>query len=176
MTKYLFLIFISMVFIGCSTMGETSKVVKGKIFFVGGVDKDGKWDESLEFKRTSWFQKAKMSADILLAEVDNKSPFSRWLGDSRDSLLKSCSQFYVALLYTNDFRTLSRARLTGALKNAGLREVNIPKFKANIQAHLTTNEMNLEKHKVTGFCASSTTPAIKSIWAIIPGFTKVDIL
>ncbi len=176
MKKYLSLILISIVGFGCASMVETNKVVKENIAFVGGVDKDGKWDDSLIFKRTSWYQKAKLSADILLVKLDEKSPFSRWLGTSKDELLNSCSQFYVALLYTNNFRTLSRVKLTGALKEAGLREINIPKFKANIQAHVTVNEMNFENHKVTGFCASSTVPEIKSIWTTIPGFTKVDLL
>ena len=176
MKKYLALILISIVGGSCSTVGETNKIVKENISFVGGVDKEGKWDSALVFKRTSWFQKAQMVADILLVEIDESNPFSRWLGDTRQGMFDGCGQFYVALLYRNSFRTLSKAHLTGALNKKGLREISIPRFKENIMAHVTTNEMNFEHHKVIGFCSDKTVAEIKSIKSTIPGFQSIELL
>jgi hypothetical protein len=90
MQKYLIIIIIILLsfIVSCSSMSSLNKIIQSEVLFDGGVSSSGEWEDSLRFKRTSWFHEVQMTNDIFVAELKKDSPFNVWLGTAKRTALQ----------------------------------------------------------------------------------------
>ena len=176
MQKYLSLLFLASLIFSCASVNSYNKVIQDGVSLRGGTDGEKSWSSAVKLQRTSWFNGVKMVNDIFIGKLDKDSDFKAWFGNSKDLLESQCSQFYVALIYTNGFRGGSRGLLRKTITDTGLEEVVIPDFTQYLRTHPIYQALNLENHRVSGFCAKSKISKINNIDLIIPGFKKVNLL
>ncbi len=175
MQKYLVYFSLMIIFISCASMSDSNKAIQTNISFKSGLSANKTWDDSLTFKRTSWFQRAKMTQDVFWGEVPSSSPFRQWLASSKDLVESRCAQFYLAISYSNDLKGNSLGVVKSAIEQQGLTQMSLASFKAALRGHPAFINFNLENHKIMGYCLPRGKEAIKSIYVEFPGFTRAKI-
>ncbi len=158
----------------CSHYRGHNRIQKGNVKFPGGVYRDKTWDDTLVFKRTSFFQGAKLYHDVLITELGKDSPFRAWLGSDRSEADK-CQKFYVTMVYKSLVGAVSRQKIFRQIEGLQLRPIFISDFAENIQEHYITDEMRLYGYKLKGFCQLASGD-LDSINISLPGFSEVNIL
>ncbi len=165
-------LWLAFIIIGCAGVNKTRRnLVKSKITINGGLFHEKEWKEKLVFKRYSWFAETIMHYDILVAKLDEKSPFRVWL-EKDVYKTEDCSEFEVGLFYAK-LRSQGVSYLTSQLEKAGRRVSILPDFAANIRAHYNMEDWELTRHKVFGICKKA--GGKKSVNVYIPGFETYKI-
>lgn len=147
------IIFIFFIY-SCSTYKTRNQVYSSNIQFKGGVLNDQSWDDSLSFKRVSWFFDATENYEILISKLDKDSPFASWLETDR-LYLTSCEHFYIVALYADINANDGTSLLTSELNKSGLKEMNILHFSYHMKAHQNFKDWKLGRHKIVGMCSSN---------------------
>ena len=165
--KLVLLVTLLLTLISCASNSSRRLVSTDTISLNGGVHNDKVWKDKLIFNRMSFFQDSNMVYDVLFADLKNDSPFFSWLGTEEPSLRK-CSQLKVALLYVHINSQQSTYYLVSEIEKSGLKEMIILDFSNHFKAHPNTQDWNLSKHKVLGFCGTSSKK--NNISLNLPGF------
>ena len=169
--KFIVLIFIFSL-VSCSNLSQ--RLVKtGDFDFQGGVYKDKRWEDSLEFKRYTWFYELSIVYDLLYVNIDNNSPFFSWLSEDEKSSVAKCRHFLVALTYKNPTHSFATQILDRDLMKFGFLEISTPTFRENIRNHPDFMKWDLNYHRVKTYCQTNS----KEDQAIIniPGFQQVTL-
>ncbi len=167
--KDLFIIFSFLfVIISCSTISDTRNSFSEKEFvYTGGIYHNYKWDDELKLKRYSWYKDATMTNEIVLANLDRHSPFSKWLG--RDfKYLNECEKLQVLLLYSNSTSTQKNPYLEAEIEDDNYRVFKMLEFEKEFKAHHNFKDWGLEMHNVYGLCKLKN--ASENIVVTLPGF------
>ena len=158
----------------------TNRVSKTNVSMSGGEYEQKSWDETLEFKRTSWYIGASLAYDIMIARLDKQSPFRYWLENNQEKLITECKDLYVALIYTNSMSNLlklqSPAYIRKQITDIGFEEVTMASFQANMSAHNIFGQWHLRNHKFSGFCYKKMSSIPEQISISLPGFKTRNIL
>ena len=175
-----FLIFTSIfIFIACAS-NQANKIRKSEVDMSGGTYKRKSWDDTLTFKRTSWYLGANLAYDVLIARLDKTSPFAFWLDNNQDQYATECREFYIALIYTNAMSILHNLETPAAIRNQitnlGFEEVSVSHFQANVRAHGVYGDWHLKSHKTMGFCYKNMSQIPDQIPISLPGFNMQNIL
>lgn len=157
------------VLVACANNRARKNIAYGEVIINGGVYNNKEWKDKLIFKRTSWYIEASMEYDIMIHRLHDQSQFANWMGDDR-KFLKECYRFLVALIYADFNAVNSASYLVNQIEDAGLREVSIPDFKANLKSHDNFRDWRLSQYKVVGFCQED--PNDKDLVISIPGFKQ----
>lgn len=176
MKKIILLIFTFFALASCSSYRNQNKVLESEMIFKGGVSQNESWDDPLIFKRTSWYRGATLAYDFLISEIESTNKFSRWFASSGKQYLLECHKFYVAMLYTHNLEAASIARFRAQLEKQGLDERVVNEFAANIKAHFTYDEWNLNTYKIVGYCAQSKDFDPSKVLIKFPGFIQAQVL
>lgn len=138
-----------------------------KLGLRGGVSTEKEWRDELTFKRYTWYKEAVISYDILLSDIDSKSPFIDWMENDR-SKMDGCSKFYIGLFYSKDLAAYSTKNLISMVEEQGFEAFIIPRFKDNFDAHPNSMDWEIIGHKMVGLCRTDSSSS--SIKIKIPGF------
>lgn len=175
-----FLIYTFLLSLISCAMGPANSTKQTHISVTGGNYQQKSWDDSLVFKRTSWFMGATMAYDILITKLDKNSPFSYWLESDQDKFANECSEVYIALIYSYigsiNLDIQSTARITKQISDIGFEEIAAASFRNNIGAHNVFNMWHLGHHKIAGFCYKKLSGAPQEIPVAMPGFKTINIL
>lgn len=171
---FLLCLILSAMAASCSHYRGQNRTLHGEVEFPGGVYHDKEWDDTLVFKRTSFYQGAKLYHDILITELDKDSPFRNWLGSER-SEADSCQKFYVTMVYKALVDAVSRQKIFRQIEGLQMRPVFINDFADNVKEHYMTDELRLYGYKVKGFCQQAS-GEIESLKISLPGFPEVNLL
>jgi|LULF01.1.fsa_nt_gb hypothetical protein len=171
MYRLLFIIFLLMT--SCSSVETRRITYASDLVLNGGRYEDKSWDESLEFKRFSWYQDATLNYDILITPLTSTSPFSNWLGSDKN-LLQQCSEFFIALVYADVNSSGGNSLLINELTtDEQIVEKTLLDFSNQIKAHPNIIDWKIFNYKVVGLCSKSTNPS--KFHVTVPGFTTQKI-
>lgn len=177
MRRYISLIIL--LFVSSCAVGPSNRINQTEINISGGNYKRKSWDDTLYFKRTSWYIGAIMAYDLWIAKVDKNSPFRYWLESNKEDYA-SCSEFYIGLIYSDNGSILldleSPASIRKQISELGFEIVSTPQFRMYLAAHTVFQQWQLKRHKISGFCYKKMAGAPKEIPISLPGFKTINIL
>lgn len=147
-------ILISLISLSLTSCGSMSKnlVKTGDASFQGGTYKQSKWDESLDFKRYSWFQELSLLFDLLVAEVPSDSAFRQWFSASEQTIINGCQDFRVVMTYFLDSSRISETMLWSQAAQAGYERVSLGHFGPYLKLHPQYNRQSFHLYHVEGLC------------------------
>lgn len=176
MMKIITLILTLLTLCACSSYRGHNRTDKMLVRLKGGIYEDQKWDDTLIFKRTSFYEGAKLNHDMIITKLDKTSPFYQWMGDQK-SILDNCTEVFVALFYKdmNAIRAVPISYMRDQIIKTGLQEITIQNFAYYLRQHYAFDEWILTDHKVYGYCNRSGVKTRK-IHMTMPGYRRVNIL
>lgn len=174
-----FIVLIVLVFITSCASGPTNKTSQKEIDLTGGLFERKSWDDSMTFKRTSWYIGATLSYDIWLAKIDKSSPFTNWMENNKEAN-SECREFFVGLIYSNNASTLvnlqSVANIKKQITELGYEEVTLSNFKSHLATHDVYQQWHLRNHRLAGFCYKKMSSIPEEIPVSLPGFRTINII
>ena len=148
MIKYLVIIFC------CLSCGNLSKnmIKQGKTEMRGGTKGSQTWNSDLVFSRYSWYQELTMVFDLLLARVDNTSPFYAWFSQSEKETFSKCADAMVSMTYALDQKKVSHQSFMIEMEKNGYNQLLVPGFESFLKLHPDFNKYSFSLYKVHGYC------------------------
>lgn len=135
----------------CASMSQNF-IKEGTTQFNGGRFNDERWSDGLVFERYSWYQELTLLFDLLIAKVDESSPFAQWIGPDERYLWNQCSDPRVAIIYAQDSRRLSRQDFIYRVKKQGGDSFSIPHFRNYLRNHPEFERYSLSLYQVEAIC------------------------
>jgi hypothetical protein len=161
---------------GCASYKSYNQTNRGQIVLRGGVDKKESWDDSLVFKRMSWYHGMTLYFDALLWKAEVDSPFSKWFSASEKEFFTKCESFLVTAGYSADPAKISHVNFREQMKLNGYDDVVLNNFAASLKSHPSANEWRLQNYKVMGYCKRSPSRMGTSKLAVnFPSFKQLEI-
>lgn len=171
-------ILLLLAFSSCAS-GPINKTQQNDIHMTGGHFERKSWDDTLVFKKTSWYLGATLGYDLLLTRIDKSSPFNNWL-ESNSKDVQNCKEFYVGLIYSYNrslmFDLESPVYIKNQISELGFKEISIPQFRSHLAAHTVFQQWNLKRYKIAGFCFDKMSSIPKEIPISLPGFKTINVL
>lgn len=142
------------VLVACLSCSNLSKnlVSEGSFLLEGGVYKDKKWNDNLVFKRVSWYQELTLLYDVIMARVDESSPFYLWFSEHEKRTITECDDFYVSLNYALDPDKISQGMFRAEMEKAGYDEFLLPRFASYLKLHPDFERLALKLYSIYGYC------------------------
>jgi hypothetical protein len=162
--------------IGCSAVSKTRKdnqIQQGSVRFFGGVAKNDKWNDVLEFQRVSWYQNLNLFYDVLAVELNASSPFYKWLSNKESKEISQCAKFVVTLLYSTLPVKITHADFYAQVEAQGWKKIYIEEFSKSISSHPTYSDWRLQNYKTIGFCHNSMN--VEHFELSFPSFNSVQV-
>lgn len=157
----------------CSTQTK-NMISTGEQTVKGGVYRNEKWQESLIFKRYSWYKEMTLLFDALIVPVPTDNSFSKWLSDTEKSYSQSCQSALVVVTYFLDSKRLSYTMFKDQMKAAGYEEFSLDQFGKHLKLHPDFETLSLTLYKVQGFCRKGSVLDSKPVIAF-PGFSEISL-
>lgn len=167
MKKLLALIFILS---SCTTLNK-NMIKEGTYDIKGGVYKNMRWDDSLTFRRVSWFKELTLTFDTFSAPVSRDSPFYAWFSDDEKKLVEGCLESRVILTYAYDPMQISREGFFEQAEGLGYERLAIPHFHSNVKMHPNFARINVYLYKTHLLCRKKL--GNESLAVTFPGFNTI---
>ncbi len=145
------LFFLSVFALSCSTLNK-NMTKKGSYTLGGGVYKDQRWSDDLDFTRVSWFKELTLTFDIFYTKIEKSSPFYQWFSDDEKKMVESCLDNYVILTYAWDPMQISREGFFAEIEKKGYERLSIPNFHQNVKMHPNFARINVYLYKTNLIC------------------------
>jgi hypothetical protein len=175
--RFLNLMIIFLFLCSCSTLSKN--MTKEGIFSInGGRALDQGWDESLIFRRISWYVELNIVFDLMVGKVSKNSKFYNWFSDSDKQIINNCSELYMLITYSSDSaNSSSKSELLHQLENNQIKLVRLRSFTDNFHMHPSARINFLDKYSVDGICLTQgQVTKLKSSKVSFPGFNQVSLL
>jgi hypothetical protein len=161
---------------GCATYKNYNQTTTGKVAIRGGIYQKESWQESLDFKRMSWYHGVTLYYDALLWKADPTSPFSKWFSPSEKEFFTKCESLLVAVTYSADPTKISHVNFREQMKLNGYDDVVLNNFSAYLKSHPSSTEWRVLNYKVMGYCKRAPTRMGTSSLAInFPSFQHLEV-
>lgn len=173
--KYtLFLLFIIM---GCASHKSFNQTTLGKVIFPGGVYHKETWDDTLVFKRMSWYHGMTLYFDAFLWKVDVDSPFVKWFSSQEKDFFTKCESLIVTAGYSADPLKISHVSFREQMKLNGYDDVVINNFASSLKSHSSAQDWRLVNYKIMGYCkrSPSRVGAGSKLAINFPGFRQLEV-
>ncbi len=168
--KFIFPIFLYML-VSCSTL--TKQLIDyGEFSIKGGVYKNQKWNDSLTFKRVSWFHEFSMFFDVNVVRFNNKGPFANWLSPDEVAEISGCRDFLISLTYSLDEDKISQRMFLDEMVRNGYDKIMLPNFEIHLKLHPDFDRSSLSLYKLYGHCKRTDSEIVQSISVGFPGFSE----
>ena len=139
------------IFVSCTNL--TKNMVKlGEFSIRSGNYKKTTWDESLDFKRISWFHELTLLYDAIYVSLDEQSKFNNWFSLEEERRLKNCGEKLVTLTYSLDSERISHQMFYSQLRNLGYEQFVVPDFTRALKMHPDFEQLSLTLYKINIFC------------------------
>jgi hypothetical protein len=121
----------------------------------GGIYQKETWDDSLEFKRMSWYHGMTLYFDALLYKADPTSPFMNWFSASEKEFFAKCESVIVTAAYSADPSKISHVNFREQMKLNGYDDVVLNNFSTYLKTHPSAQDWRLVNYKIMGYCKRS---------------------
>ncbi len=136
----------------CASYRSFNQTTSGKVRFPGGVKGNESWDDSMYFKRASWYHGMTLYYDALIYRADASSPFSRWFSASEKEYFQRCENLLVTVNYSADATKISHVMFREQMRANGYDDVVVNNFAAAVKTHPTFQAWNLQNYRIMGYC------------------------
>ena len=79
----LFISILLSIFLGNCTHIKKNLIKKGELKIVGGKHQGKNWNDSLKFKRFSWYKGAILQFDLIYTSLNQSEPFIAWASQQK---------------------------------------------------------------------------------------------
>lgn len=149
------LIFCLFILMGCAAYKSYNQTTYGRVILRGGVHENQTWNESLTFKRMSWYHGMTLYFDALLWKVDVDSPFSNWFSPQEKEFFTKCEKLLVTAGYSADPSKISHVNFREQMKLNGYDDVVINTFATSLKTHPSVQDWRIQNYKIMGYCKRS---------------------
>lgn len=147
-----FLILLLFILINCSSNLSHNKVAVGYADLPGGRSGDLSWEDTLTFKRFSWYRGVTLSYDALIYRVETNSKFINWFSKDERDLLNKCKDLIITIKYSAFHSSIKHSDFNIHMLKKGFQRVTITRFANSVRAHPAFETWNLQQYKVRGYC------------------------
>lgn len=170
--KFLVLVLI----VSCAAYKSYNQTTKGRVILRGGVYQEKSWDDSLIFKRMSWYHGMTLYYDALLWKADLDSPFALWFSPTEKEFFTKCETFLVTAGYSADPAKISHVNFREQMKLNGYDDVVLNHFATFFRSHPSATDWRLGNYKVMGYCKRSPSRLnIPDLAINFPGFKQLEL-
>jgi len=161
----------------CASYRSFNQTTSGKVRFPGGVKGNESWDDSMYFKRASWYHGMTLYYDALIYTADSKSPFSRWFSAAEKEYFQKCDKLLVTVNYSADATKISHVMFREQMRANGYDDVVVSTFAASVKTHPTFQAWNLQNYKILGYCKrqAAVVGNGRQLWVSFPSFSELKI-
>jgi len=136
----------------CSSPLSTNQYTTDKLVINGGISGKEIWSDQLIFTRASWFQKATLLYEVLLADISMDSPFRSWFSEQEKDFLKNCKQVVVGLSYHYFFAKIPTRNIQDEMRALGFKEMLSVNFERQIFNHSDAARLRPRLYRVQFYC------------------------
>jgi hypothetical protein len=171
------LLFILMMSVGCAAYKSYNQTTTGKVSFRAGTYQKEVWDDTLTFKRMSWYHGMTLYYDAILWKADPSSPFAKWFSPSEKEFFAKCENLLVTAGYSADPTKISHVNFREQMKLNGYDDVVINTFSNYLKSHASAPEWRLQNYKIMGYCkrSPSRTKSPKNLAINFASFKQLEI-
>ncbi len=161
---------------GCASYKTYNQTTTGRVVFRGGIYQKDSWDNSLKFKRMSWYHGMTLYYDALFWKADPASPFSQWFSPSEKEFFTKCDSLLVTAGYSADPAKISHVNFREQMKLNGYDDVVLNTFASYLKSHPSASDWRLQNYKIMGYCKRSPTRLeTKNLAINFPSFQHLEI-
>ena len=161
---------------GCAAYKTYNQTDIGRVKMRGGVYKGEVWDDSLYFKRMSWYHGMTLYFDTLVYKADPDSPFAKWFSPTEKEYFSKCEKLIVTVNYAADPTKISHVEFREQMKLNGYDDVVVNEFASALKNHPDNSNWSLRNYKILGFCKRSPSKLIQGRLVInFPSFSETYI-
>tara|TARA_R110002072_G_scaffold1989_2_gene16306 strand:- start:32529 stop:33056 length:528 start_codon:yes stop_codon:yes gene_type:complete len=154
----------------CTSLSKNS-VKKGALVLRGGVYNDKDWNDHLRFERISWYKELSLEFELLIAQVDESSPFYHWFSERELEFQKKYNKCYVMAAYNMNDDHIPQSVLKKQLEDLDFVSFPVVDFARHLKMHPNYESLNLQLYKTYGMCRK---PISSKRFVIrLPGFMEV---
>lgn len=173
--KSLFLSLILLVS-GCAAYKSYNKTTTGKVILRGGAYKTEEWDDSLVFKRMSWYHGMSLYFDSLVYRATPDSPFAKWFSAAEKEFFTRCESLIVSVNYSADPAKISHVNFREQMRLNGYDDVVLNNFAQFLKTHPSAQDWRFFNYKIVGYCKRTPSRNDPNRLAInFPGFQQLEI-
>lgn len=162
----------------CAVYRTFNQTTTGKVRFPGGVKGKESWDDSMYFRRASWYHGMTLYYDALIYSADAKSPFARWFSPAEMEYFQKCDKILVTVNYAADATKVSHVMFREQMRLNGYDDVVVNSFAASVKTHPTFQAWNLHNYKILGYCKRLPTQVYgekRDLLVNFPSFSELKI-
>lgn len=156
----------------CTTLNK-NMVKEGKYDITGGVFENLRWEDTLTFKRVSWFKELTLTFDIFMVNIGKESPFYSWFSKDEKQVVESCLDSKVMLTYAWDPMQISREGFYSEVEKLGYERISIPNFHGHVKMHPNFARINVYLYKTSLICRRKIGDS--KLVISFPGFNSVTL-
>lgn len=171
-----FLLISLLALVGCASYKSYNQTTTGVVILRGGIFEKKSWNDSLVFKRMSWYHGMTLYFDALFWKADINSPFSNWFSASEKEFFTKCEHFLVTAGYSADPSKISHVSFREQMKLNGYDEIVLNSFASSLKSHPSATDWRLQNYKFTGYCKRAPSRANGQGLAInFPSFKQLEV-
>ncbi len=171
-----FLVLIFVLLAGCASYKTYNQTTRGRVDLRGGIYQKESWDDSLKFKRMSWYHGMTLYFDALYWKADVDSPFSKWFSPAEKEFFTKCEHFLVTAGYSADPSKISHVNFREQMKLNGYDDVVLNTFASSLKSHPQATEWRFQNYKIMGYCKRSPSRLSTSKLGInFPSFKQLEV-
>ena len=160
----------------CASYKTYNQTTTGKVVLRGGIYQKDSWDDSLVFKRMSWYHGMTLYFDTMIYRADPTSPFAKWFSASEQEFFTKCEKLLVTVAYSADPAKISHVNFREQMKLNGYDDVVLNNFSSYLKSHPSATEWRMLNYKVMGYCKRSPSRLGTSSIAInFPSFKYLEV-
>jgi hypothetical protein len=147
------ILILAMIALGaCASYKSYNQTTTGRVVLRGGIFQKETWDDSLEFKRMSWYHGMTLYFDALLYKADPNSPFTNWFSPIEKEFFAKCESLVVTVAYSADPAKISHVNFREQMKLNGYDDVVVNNFSSYLKTHPSAQDWRLLNYKIMGYC------------------------
>jgi hypothetical protein len=148
-----FILILTLIVVGaCASYKSYNQTTTGEVVLRGGIYQKESWDDSLRFKRMSWYHGMTLYFDALLYKADPSSPFTNWFSATEKEFFAKCESLVVTVAYSADPSKISHVNFREQMKLNGYDDVVLNNFASYLKTHPSAQDWRLLNYKIMGYC------------------------
>lgn len=163
------------IFVSCAGQSSVNRISQSNTTFSGGISGDLKWDDDLDFKRTTWFMGLTTQYDVFIANVSKDSAFMNWFSKGEQKTLEKCNKILVSISSAHRNDLFNDGSFRSQVKESAFEEVNAPNFSRSLKSHSVFQMWHLNRHNVNFFCKSGMLSLNTPLNITVPGFNTIAV-
>lgn len=161
---------------GCTSNKSYNQNTTGIVVMRGGRYKQETWNDSLTFKRMSWYQGMTLYYDALLYRADPHSPFAKWFSPTEREFFAKCESLVVAASYSADPTKISHVNFREQMKLNGYDDIVLNSFTSYVKSHPSAVDWRIVNYKMMGYCKRSPSrQGTANLVINFPSFNQLEI-